>query len=336
MASTTTIDTTALTALITEFRKITAKDAITPETVGALLQKIANLLGTCGAESDISTVLTWYQQLRKAGEVVHDLRQGTADRNHVYLRPGMMELDSGEVGEGAEIKIQQATTERAGAMRAQQVTDLNTLRTKVNSTLEPAVTNLQSAVAALQSGTLASTAQRRIGVEVVGGVLTVTGYAAFVSEGYVPYLFRSTRRRNRTYDSTSKVRDHSQVKKGWHMFGSKYSIKVSAGQLLVRTCEHSKIHQPVVDCTYSVLPEYLVAVHTRTDGSQAVPWGRTMVKLKDRKSKQNRMLRFRFAIGYGPAYEPARTGMSAARLVSNLAEFSVVYNPAKGTWRFSR
>ena len=43
------IDTKSVSQLIAEFRKLQAKDAITPESLGYILQRLTNLLATAGA-----------------------------------------------------------------------------------------------------------------------------------------------------------------------------------------------------------------------------------------------------------------------------------------------
>ena len=45
------IDTKSLTQIITEFRKLSAKDSITPESLGYILQRIADLLATGGSNA---------------------------------------------------------------------------------------------------------------------------------------------------------------------------------------------------------------------------------------------------------------------------------------------
>ena len=42
------IDTKSLSQLIAEFRKLQTKDSITPESLGYILQRIADLLATAG------------------------------------------------------------------------------------------------------------------------------------------------------------------------------------------------------------------------------------------------------------------------------------------------
>ena len=68
---------------------------------------------------------------KSAGYALTSISQGQTDRNHIYANIGKVNLTDGTSSSTSGIFIQQATTERAGAMRAQQVTDLNTARKNV-------------------------------------------------------------------------------------------------------------------------------------------------------------------------------------------------------------
>lgn len=78
------IDTKSLTQIITEFRKLSAKDSITPESLGYILQRIADLLATAGTSETQAILGTWYNSLSKVDHTaVCKLQQGSADRNFV-------------------------------------------------------------------------------------------------------------------------------------------------------------------------------------------------------------------------------------------------------------
>lgn len=127
------IDTKLLTQIITEFRKLQTKDSITPESLGYILQRIADLLATAGTSETQAILGNWYNALSKVSHTaVCKLQQGPADRNFVRLSNTFIDLLTGQqmTNENATI-INQATTERAGAMRAQQVVDLNNARRAV-------------------------------------------------------------------------------------------------------------------------------------------------------------------------------------------------------------
>ena len=51
------IDTAALNKLITDFRALSQKDSVSPESLGSLLQKLADLLAACPADSEVNNAL---------------------------------------------------------------------------------------------------------------------------------------------------------------------------------------------------------------------------------------------------------------------------------------
>ena len=65
---------------------------------------------------------------KSADYALTSILQGQTDRNHIYANIGKVNLSDGTSFANSGILIQQGAIERAGAMRAQQVTDLNTAR----------------------------------------------------------------------------------------------------------------------------------------------------------------------------------------------------------------
>ena len=138
------IDITNLTSLITAFRNETEQGSISPETVGSLLQAIANLLSAATTEQEQIKLTNIYDNLLKMGNCLTNLAQGDADRNNVLADYAFFNPISGlHSAQRSQILIKQATTERAGAMRAQQVIDLNATKKGV-ATLEEAVATINS------------------------------------------------------------------------------------------------------------------------------------------------------------------------------------------------
>ena len=145
------IDISNLTSLITAFRQETEQGSISPETLGALLQAIANQLQSATTDQEQSKLTNIYNNLLKMGNCLTNLAQGDTDRNNVlgdfyYYDPisGVFSAQRGQV------LIKQATTERAGAMRAQQVIDLNAAKKGV-ATLEDAVAQINTQLEELNS-----------------------------------------------------------------------------------------------------------------------------------------------------------------------------------------
>ena len=152
------MDITSITSLISTFRAETHEEAITPESLGALLQKIADALGTASLQTDVAALQSWRTGLAKIGNVLTALSVGSDDRNNVYLSFAKTSLTSAAsqmMNDG--IVIRQATTERAGAMRAQQVQDLNKCKSDVSAlntsltTATRSITALQNAITALSN-----------------------------------------------------------------------------------------------------------------------------------------------------------------------------------------
>ena len=138
------IDISNLTSLITAFRQETEQGSISPETLGALLQAIANQLQSATTDQEQTKLTNIYNNLLKMGNCLTNLVQGDADRNNVLADYAFFNPISGlHSAQRSQILIKQATTERAGAMRAQQVIDLNATKKGV-ATLEEAVATINS------------------------------------------------------------------------------------------------------------------------------------------------------------------------------------------------
>ena len=141
------IDITNLTSLITAFRNETEQGSISPETLGALLQAIANELQNASSNQDQVKLASLYENLQTMGTCIIGLSQSTADRNNVLFNLSYFDPIAGLASAlRDQVFIKQATTERAGAMRAQQVIDLNAAKKGV-ANLEDAVSNIESAMA---------------------------------------------------------------------------------------------------------------------------------------------------------------------------------------------
>lgn len=334
------IDTQSLTQIITDFRALQSKDAVSPESLGYILQRIADLLATAGTSETVTKIQELLDGFKAAGQAITALSQGQSDRNHIYANKSTVNLATGAVASASELFIQQATTERAGAMRAQQVIDLNNARRAV-ADIEKLLDVIQAKLGMTEdSKGLYNNAQ--ISVTVENGKLRLLGAQQLVADGYVPYLFRNTRKRNQWGDKVAIAageprKKYCDKRKGWNLFGSCYTVKIDTGNYLMFST-NSHIHYCEPAGAYGHTPENIIKTFKRRgDGTPYVAWGRSCVCMLDPKNaKKHRMLRFRFAIGFAKQILPGRSRISTANLVSSLAEFSVVYNPAKETWHFSR
>lgn len=333
------IDTKSLTDIITEFRALQSKDAVSPESLGYILQRIVDLLSTAGTSETVANIQKLLDGFKAAGQAITALSQGQSDRNHIYANKTTVNLATGAVVNSSGIFIQQATTERAGAMRAQQVTDLNATK-KAVSELEKILETVQAKLGMTDgSKDLYNVAQ--IQVSAYNGSLKIYGAQQLIADGYVPYLFRLTRKRNQWNDKIAIAEGKPRKKycakrKGWNLYGSLYTLAIASGNIITfSTNPHS--HQSQMALGYSASPDTLVTDFTRKDGTRTFGWGRSSVKLSSHNHpKQMRMIRLRFAIGFAKKVYPGRSLITTANLVSSLAEFALIYNPAQNSWHFGK
>lgn len=128
------IDITNLTSLITAFRQETEQSSISPETLGSLLQKIADELGNASTDQEILQLTAIKENLQALGAFLYDIVQGPEDRNNILVNVTRFNPISGtKSAVSGQTFIKQATTARAGAMRAQHVDDLYTAKKNISA-----------------------------------------------------------------------------------------------------------------------------------------------------------------------------------------------------------
>lgn len=359
------LDTTSLNQLITDFRALSQKDSISPESLGSLLQRITDLMKGCSSDIEAKSLFALLNSIKAVPSALVSIAQGNDDRNNVLMTFVTSNLLNGTsvINENASF-IRQATTERAGAMRAQHVAALNaatsgvqSLRTSVDS-LSESVSEITDNVGALEksvnaslnavsemSGKVNKLSLPKIECRVVGKKVYVLNFREYVSAGYVPYLFRCTVRRNRLRMEKFKLDGYAERTKGWNMFGGQNVVKVSnSGVLSFSNKDHTQWYNDnlLANGGYESNPLLLVDPHVQTQGSYdgyiVVSWGKRNVKVRDQNDAgdKGRLLRFRFAIGFGRKISQKSETITPAGLASNLGFFSVVYDPFLNAWHFSR
>lgn len=332
------IDIKSISQLITEFRKLQSKDSISPESLGYILQRLADLLATAGTSDTVAKIQQLLDGFKAAGYAITSIAQGQTDRNHIYANIGKVSLSDGSTSSTSGIFIQQATTERAGAMRAQQVTDLNNARNRI-AEIVPLLEKIQAKLGMDGSKGLYNNAQIQVSVE--NDQLRIYGAQQLMADGYMPYLFRLTRKRNQWDDKVAleagaEPKKYCDKRKGWNLYGSVYTLKISGSTVAIST--NPKHYYSVEAVGYSSAPSDFVKTFVRSrDNVPCFGWGRSVVSLLDPKNpKKHRMIRLRFAIGFAKKILPGRALITTANLVSSLAEFSLIYNPTTKLWSFGK
>ena len=380
------IDTTALTALITAFRAEVTQNSISPEKVGSILQQIADLLATAAPDSDMSEFTVLRQRLMGVSTMFTSLAQGTSDRNHIYLTSNTYNVATGTKHTNTDaIRIQQATTERAGAMRAQQVIDLNAAKKNITD-LQTEVANLGRVLEATGSrfNTLSEQIDgikntdlvalskniadlrslletldtemgeaeddiivlrndindiqdiRTISVEVKDRFLTLQGAAPLLEKKYIPYLFRLTKKANRKRYKNSagvKIRKKNRPRKGWHLMGNRTTLNVDATtfEVSINTTVHGNDKR---EASYSYHPMDFIKLSNDLNGHKQVAYGKRLISLWNEEKERERKVSLKYGIAFG--YKITGDGLPIDLLCTNIAEFSVVYDPKSRSWSFSK
>ena len=380
------IDTTALTALITAFRAEVTQNSISPEKVGSILQQIADLLATAAPDSDMSEFTVLRQRLMSVSTMFTSLAQGTSDRNHIYLTSNTYNVATGTKHTNTDaIRIQQATTERAGAMRAQQVIDLNAAKNNITD-LQDEIANLGRVLDAVGSRfnilseqidgikntdlvalskniadlrSLLETLDtemgeaeddiivlrndindiqdiRTISVDVKDRFLTLQGAAPLLERKLIPYLFRLTKKANRKRYKNSagvKIRKKNRPRKGWHLMGNRTTLNVDATtfEVSINTTVHGNDKR---EASYSYHPMDFIKLSNDLNGHKQVAYGKRLISLWNEEKERERKVSLKYGIAFG--YKITGDGLPTNLLCTNIAEFSVVYDPKSRSWSFSK
>ena len=378
------INTSTITQLISDFRALSQKDSVSPESLGVLLQKLADLINSAASDEEYQAIYDAFQdfaaKIAAVPTALYKIEQGSADRNDILMNVTTSHLINGVTMVLKDsLFIRQATTERAGAMRAQQVSDLNNTRTGL-AALQKSHTELASKVSSLETTVsengeqlarvadeanycsegiadlaenlqvtnddLAATQKSveenargitsikaktdcpRIAVEVVDGKLRIINYNYYKENNYVLFVFRFTSKRNRCTLDAFPDKKRGAKHKGWHVIGGlPNNVKLdSKGFVMFRTSpleDWGDENEGVFSHSYEA--KYVVGAKGTAEKIY-VPWGKKKVKMTTTHGTYL-MRRFRFAIGFGKAYDRNLISLSPAMLASNLAESSVIFDP---------
>ena len=336
------IDTSSITALISAFRAEVAQNSISPEKVGGILQQIVDALSKAASNGDVADFLALQERLQALTTIYTSLTQGTSDRNHIYLTPTTYNVAKGEHYTNADsIRIQQATTERAGAMRAQQVIDLNAAKKDITElknnqkTTDEVIIEIEDNITLLNNRLNEIQDIRTITVEVKSRFLTVQGAEPLLAQGRLPYLFRLTKKANRKRytDSTGKrIRKKNKPRKGWHLMGDRNSLKIDSStfEVSINTTIHGADREP----SYSYHPMDFIKLSNDLNGHKQVAYGKRLISLWNEEKEQERKVSLKYGIAFG--YKRTGDGLPIDLLCTNIAEFSIVYDPVDKSWSFSK
>lgn len=291
-------DSSQVSQLITEFRAIKTQDSITPDSLGALLQRIADVTAAANESVD------------KLAERLDNLPVVSGDGSSSGLTAGDLN------------KINQLAEESKGLSR-----ELFNLKSSLK-----AGSNLQNQIVVSPT---------KISCYVKEEFIYVSGADKLIEEGFVPYLFRFTKKRNQfrhkpKYANYNPNRKFCDIVKGWNLFGSRHAVCIIDNILQFSLNSRDKLHCEAWE--YDPCIETLVHTHHNDKGEIIVPWGKRTISSIDFRTDENkhRMLRLRYALAFGRPMDMGSHKITPDMMVTPLAEFSAVFDPVICEWRFSK
>ena len=301
------IDTSLVDKLISDFKSLTQKDSISPETLGSLIQRITELIKSCSSESELNSLMKSINSLRIAYDSVS-----------LYID----ELQSFKVKATEDISALSSST----AQCADSIEEIN----RKNLELESSIENIEL-----------GEAKPDIYAYVKAGSLYVANSQFYLNKKLIPYVFRFTSKRNKVmfYEDEFGVGEQKKIRgattKGWQVLGGHpKNISVAEnGLVMFNTAPHNIWHScPSEEFSPSV--NYLIGA-SGEGALTHVPWGRRTVYMS--KDKKNLLLRkFKFAIGFGYPKSTWREKLLPSMLASNLATFSVSFDPRVASFCFGK
>lgn len=316
-------DVSNLTNLITALRAETAKDAISPDSLGALLQKITDVIATAAQSSEVTDIANWKVALAAITSCIINIEQNISDRNNIYLDTNTASLATGiKSSRSGAVCIKQATAERAGAMTAQQVVDINSCKSDIKS-LQSSVSSLQSTIEELNNAisSLSNMIDREgsgqsyaFRLMIDAGKLYVMDLDENIKSSCQPFIFRWVKKRPHYRSEGNSF--YGRRRKGWNVWRGCDVAQLDAnGMLLI---EHNRVFTDNPNVLFGK-PKVL----WESDGNLRdvrIGFGsKTYSLLKSRK--------FSFALGFAPqsAFQE-KVGFIFDSLKTPLVKFRVYVN----------
>ena len=285
----------------------------TAQQAGAMTAAHVQSLNT--AKSDISTLQSQMRNVRGAGTVVDGAQVFHIATDKIGIQLWGYNLATGE----REIELQQfylaaASQYGAGVMTAQHVQQLNALRQAV-------------------FGSDGFTVQRTyfpLAIEInLGEDALKLRVAQYLKEkGYVPYLFRYTRKRNRTI-SQEGVKGHGDIRKGWNVLGGPYTIKIGAWnevQINKMALAHPGFELEEIDDYQTDARFFVKEAIEESTGRPYVAYGKSKIDLmlkQENGSYQRRKVRLLYGIAFATYRTGKRDRLDMGKLVTPIVPFYV-------------
>lgn len=177
-----------------------------------------------------------------------------------------------------------------------------------------------------------------------GNHLVIKGAKQLLDMGYIPYLFRFSKKSNRFYRDNY----HGPVRKGWNRVGqSKGAIKIDNGgnvSIDVGVLKHTEIDiNPYVgEDSYQRAAKWFVDDRMK-NGYRYTSFGKSRIRITYRNANRElktHKVRLTFGIAFSKQETRPREKFDMGSLVSNMAVFHVATDPkeqgTRYTWIFEK
>ena len=301
----------------------------TNEKAGVMTAQQCNALNV--AKTDITALQSAMRKVQGAGCVVDGATVFHIATDRIGIMLFGYNLATGE----REVELQQlylsaASEYGAGVMTARQVKRLNELYQAVFGSSNNA------------------TSFFNFGIEIGEGKreLFLKHAVKLVELGYVPYLFRYSRKRNRKIDNEG-IKGHGDLRKGWNVVGKGETIQIgNNGQVSINKIvfEHEEYNDEQMQSMAQFQSEAKFFVADKYDeamGIRYVPFGKNRINLhvKINNEYQLRKVRLQYGIAFASYRAGKRELLDKTRLVTPIVPFHIANVPFRNggyRWVFER
>ena len=298
--------------------------AATANQAGAMTA--AHVTSLANAKTDITALQSAMRKVQGAGCVVNGAMVYHLDTNRVGIMLMGYDLATGD----REVEIQDfyipaASQGSAGVMTATHVKQLDALRQAVFG----------------GSGTTAQKTYFPLAIEINKGEhsLILHGALALVNRGYTPYLFRYSKKRNRT-TSPEGIKDHGEVRKGWNVVGKADTITI--GPLDQVKIKKNVFKHPDIDTeglqNYQIEARFFVKEQLdERIGVRYVSFGKSKIDLQLTQqdgSKKWRKVRLLYGIAFADYAVGKRDRLMTSHLVTPIIPFHIATEYASDVFRW--
>ena len=326
------MNTENLSSLISALRNETQADSISPDSLGSILQKIAQLLEQAALSDEVHSLLQWRSQIMALPPLISAITSLENDPDDAVLKCTFQYLNGTSPTEGV-VSISGATANRAGAMSADQVSEINQLSTTAMRTgtdiaalqmqaqailnlcddLDGRITNLSGS-----SSQTSSNFKQFISCQAVAQSLYIKANLTEINNlNLVPYIFRYSKKQSRYRFNRSENRRKGKKRKGWHVLYGHDKCRIdNKGKVTVR-CDWEGANNGL----YLDSPQILFSeLKTKTfNGTlqQRIAFGKKTYDVRNTAHK------FKFGIAFGLP-SSRQSPFKITKLRTNIAEFYVL------------